>query len=1193
MSRLSLTHLVAAILCAVSIANYGTPAMASVVDATYTGPSPGNWGDSANWDVLVVPNNNGDSYNVFTGSQTVVVDGSFTVDTVNIDTGDLNIGTTSARSLTLAGGTSTIDGQIRLVDAYGYTGSAILAIASPVTLSGTGSLDFASSSEDNLVNGADPLTIGSMFTMQTLTNARGTVNAPLVNDGTILAGSGGELTLNENTTNNNLIQASGGTLTLDSLDVQNTAGTLTVSSGSNFNINDTSITGGMLSGDGTFNIDGASTFDGSVPMTLDTAATVQLGTTSAESLTIKEGLTNNNQIRLTDAGGYAGVAQLMIEGTDPDPDVELTGSGRVVFASSGTNQIIESAADPDARLALGAGQTITTSTNAVGQIYLPVTNEGVIEARHGTVTLYENVTNNNAIDAVDTGTMNLDELTVENGSGTMSVEAGSNFNIKNSTVTGGLLTGDGTFNINGASAFDGSIPITLDTAATVQLGTTSAESLTIKEGLTNNNQILLLDAGGYAGEAQLTIEGTDLDPDVQLTGSGRIVFASSGVNQIVESAADPDAVLELGAGQTVTTTTNSTGTIVLPVKNHGIIESRGGNVEVHENVTNDGLLQAVSGAEMTLDSMTVNNSASGAVAVDETSTLHLSNSTIAGGRIEGAGDLDVGGTNNMLDGSDITIDGPRILLGGRYAETLTLKGTLDSSSSLQMADWSGYAGAANLLIDGTVQLDGTGEVRFTTTGDNYVAPAGGGGSLNLGADHTIVTSTNTEGRIRVGMTNNGTVSADDGTITLETDSKTNNNLIQAVNSGTLNITTAIDNTNGTVSVEPGSQVYLDGTARISGGTVNGGGLVNIEGNSVVMENLTLDAIATGLGGRYAETLTLVGTIENNGTVTMSDWAGYAGAANLTIDGNVELGGSGSVVFNSNGDNYINAAGADTLTVGQSQTITVGTSHRGAISTRTVNNGIIEAAGGTLTLPNDLTNNGLVRSANGSTLVVGNDVAGTGNWMADGGKIQVQNVSVTTTGDISVLNGGELELNSATMSGWDMLADGAGIINIGSQLSLAGDLEFEMTDESLWDWNIDSSLKMTGGPGAAMGNWGAWASLEIGGLDLGTDPEDHTGDSAGFSNNFDLVELIVGADAHVYLADLIDNGNRGGSGGPDEALYVDTLTFEDSAATLNLNGLHLYYKNLNGDPGNIINEIVPEPATLLLLAFGGLLLRKKR
>ena len=209
--------------------------------------------------------------------------------------------------------------------------------------------------------------------------------------------------------------------------------------------------------------------------------------------------------------------------------------------------------------------------------------------------------------------------------------------------------------------------------------------------------------------------------------------------------------------------------------------------------------------------------------------------------------------------------------------------------------------------------------------------------------------------------------------------------------------------------------------------------------------------------------------------------------------------------------------------------------------------------------------------------------------------------MTTSGDIGVSNGGELEIsNAASLTGSNLTMDPTATLDMigNATLSLSGDLSFAMTDEARWSFDDASTLEMTGGVGAAVGDWGAWSSLEIGGIDIGTDPFNHVGDPLGFSNNFDLAELVIGADGHVFLSDLWDNGNRNGTFGAAEALYVDTLVFADASALLNLNGLNIYYNNLVGDSSQIINQtVIPVPAAVWLFGSGllglvGMARRKK-
>ncbi|MDP6380739.1 MAG: hypothetical protein QF662_05285, partial [Phycisphaerae bacterium] len=117
---------------------------------------------------------------------------------------------------------------------------------------------------------------------------------------------------------------------------------------------------------------------------------------------------------------------------------------------------------------------------------------------------------------------------------------------------------------------------------------------------------------------------------------------------------------------------------------------------------------------------------------------------------------------------------------------------------------------------------------------------------------------------------------------------------------------------------------------------------------------------------------------------------------------------------------------------------------------------------------------------------------------------------------------------------------------GSAIHMTGaDFHNESTDEASLAGLENLNLIFEGGLAEA-------DTLEVAGLDMGAVPE-------GFINNFILGTLTLGGadNADVTLVDLFDNGNRDGTGGPAEALYIHDLHVE-AGSFLHLNGLRLYY-----------------------------------
>ncbi|MCK4340645.1 MAG: hypothetical protein KAY37_02835 [Phycisphaerae bacterium] len=357
-----------------------------------------------------------------------------------------------------------------------------------------------------------------------------------------------------------------------------------------------------------------------------------------------------------------------------------------------------------------------------------------------------------------------------------------------------------------------------------------------------------------------------------------------------------------------------------------------------------------------------------------------------------------------------------------------------------------------------------------------------------------------------------------------------------------------------------------------------------------------------------------GGVTNDGTIRFDT---DTSSESMYVVYDTTLGGTGTLLFQDNG---VNDPGDHRLDIYQNRTLTNGADHTiaGAAGrihgmsspTYFVNDGIVLANVADRTLELSayyawylwVTNNNLMAVSNGATLEIEARFTNNGTLTVD----SASQLNLAYIGSGSHLIGGTLNNDGLVVGSYNVTFDGtagsgtgdyrqtsyavtygsgttvafgslmlegsAGItVEDGGLATVEGHYSYEMNDESDHDFNTSGTLRATGGTAAGPTDYDDFANIEIGGTDLGTDPGNHVGDPAGFVDNFHLPRLIVGPGAKVNLFDLINNGNRGGVGGAAEALYVDTLEFEDAGGLLNLNGLHLYYNTLIGNAGQIVDS----------------------
>jgi hypothetical protein len=361
----------------------------------------------------------------------------------------------------------------------------------------------------------------------------------------------------------------------------------------------------------------------------------------------------------------------------------------------------------------------------------------------------------------------------------------------------------------------------------------------------------------------------------------------------------------------------------------------------------------------------------------------------------------------------------------------------------------------------------------------------------------------------------------------------------------------LDNTVGNSNLTGHMAVVMNGGSLTNsgGGTFVAPGLIT--GTGLVSGPMTVTGGLTASGGL----LTVNGTAGGGITAASAGW-GTAGSGNvLDLIGTINFSPSGSFP----------AAPALNPNLGTIQL-------DGATITTTGGSGQIQV------------NNGQVNVASGVNTLNGAFVPG----------------GTGTTASYSVANGATLSLQNPTsltaaISGTNFtMANGSKLVVGGSNngITLSGNFSFQQTDTtSSWTYGstqgLGPNLTMTGGTSSIP------TTLEVGGVNVGYLP-------AGFTKNFALASLTLGATAYVNLVDQYPNATPSGWTSGSEALYLDNLfgTSKTSYGTLNLDGLSAYlqgygllqngiFTDANGNLVDIVGASapVPEPATITMMLTG--------
>ena len=453
------------------------------------------------------------------------------------------------------------------------------------------------------------------------------------------------------------------------------------------------------------------------------------------------------------------------------------------------------------------------------------------------------------------------------------------------------------------------------------------------------------------------------------------------------------------------------------------------------------ILNIVSGTSFTIYDFihgagTIALNSSGA---DPTLFIHGGVSLVGGGTIKMLGPagedniLGVAGTGALLLNIDYTIEGTGTIGGGDGNLTFENFGIVNANDDVLTINTGNQVyndGVMEATVDplaatigtlaikdsvanaGTVQADGIG-ATVTLSGatfDNlFSVVAKNGGSVtftNVAFTNEAVSTTNPAG---------GTVYANGGTITFDGGSIANNNLLEAINGGTLQLENLTVTNSAAAELSIGAHSELDlMSAIVRGGTdTNAGNVVVTDGASVLHgDSVTNSGTMTVEGAGASLTLEGDTTLLNDtgGHMTATD----GGTVSIEIDNDANV-NSGTIeaVHGGEVDFHINIDGGSNhglIEAGAGGTVHFFQTHSGGGGggggDQGGNDGTMEAAGtGLLIFDGGLDNFDLVEADNGGTIDLNNGIknhAGTVEAVTSDG------VTTTITIDGNVVNDAKIE-----------------------------------------------------------------------------------------------------------------------------------------------------------------------------------------
>ncbi|MBX3323401.1 MAG: hypothetical protein KF757_10455 [Phycisphaeraceae bacterium] len=637
--------------------------------------------------------------------------------------------TTSFTDLSIAGSTNLQGGaEVQLlgtgitntgtitVNSNGSSTDAVIRAMNSVQISGGGSIVLQGASADSRLE-TEPgavLTIGSNQSVV----GRGQINAALVNNGLLHANvvnNSMEFRSQDKTNNGTMRASSGGVLNIQGMTVNNSSGQMIADGGTvHFPSGTTSIIGGTIS---TLNGGSVTMLSGATSNWTNVSLSGSMFMNGGAELNVLgTGLTNNASIIVNNNGSASdAVLRAMVSAT-------INGTGSITLQGFAGDSRIET--EPGAVLTIGNNQSVIGR----GQINAALVNNGLLHANFNSNSMEfrsENKTNNGTMRATNGGTLNLQNMSLDNTLGAIELDGGT------------LLFPTGTTSIVG-----GTIAATNGGSVLFQSGGTSTWTEVEVSGAVNFNGggVLELAGAGTINNAEIVVNNNGSSTDAVIRAINSTTISGVGSIQLQGNADDsrietePGALLTLGSGQAVRGRGQVNGAII----NDGLISANmpGGIMQLRGlDKTNHATMQATNSGFLDLHGITLTQSSTGILLADGGAVRFPSGTaSVTGGTFAtvnaGVVNLFSGATANL---SDLTLSGSVTLNGGA---DLRATGPGIINDALIMVNNNGSANDAHVTIEDGATIGGSGTIWLQGfTADAQLLSTGTG---TIGPDQTVI-----------------------------------------------------------------------------------------------------------------------------------------------------------------------------------------------------------------------------------------------------------------------------------------------------------------------------------------------------------------------------------------------------------------------------------------------------------------------